>query len=79
MGTVTLSVNDSDETYFRRIVKEHYGASKGTIGTAASQAFRLWAEAHDQKKISARAIARMNKGYHMGKWMVKKREELYER
>ncbi len=33
----------------------------------------------EQEKIATRALARMEKGYHMGKILIKHRDELYDR
>lgn len=79
MGTLTLSVDDEIETYFRKIVNDRYGQSKGVIGKAASEAFLNWAQDHDQAKIAERALRRMHTGQDMGKRLFRSRDELHDR
>lgn len=78
MGTLTISVNDQTEEYFRKIVHERLGDTKGTLGKAANEAFQRWAEENDQKRIAQRAIDRMTRGYNLGKKLYKTRDDLHE-
>ena len=79
MGTMTISVDDDTEADFRLFVKQHYGKQKGVLGKAVDTALQKLMEADKQREIAQRQLALMEKGFNMGKWMYKSRDELYER
>lgn len=79
MGTITISVEDDVEATFRRIASKEYGGKKGFLGDAITEAMRDWLARREQTQITARQIAKMRKGYHMGGFTFKERGELHER
>lgn len=74
MGIITISLDSSVERKLRSIAK-----GKGSIGRAISEATREWLEKKQQKDLADRGLALLRKGWPMGKILVKKREELYDR
>lgn len=79
MGTMTVGVNDMTETKFRKAVKNTLGEGKGKLGKALTEAMEKWAEEAEQEELRKRALARLEKGYHLGGKTYKHRSELYER
>lgn len=79
MGTITVAVEDSVETQFRKAVKDRLGIGKGKIGKAVTEAMKQWVYAVEQQDLRERALKRLEKGYNMGKILYKHRDELHER
>jgi len=42
MGKITVTVEDNVEEEFRRLVAAKFGARKGALGAALSEAMRMW-------------------------------------
>lgn len=42
MGKITVTVEDHIEEEFRRLVAQKYGARKGALGAALTEAMRMW-------------------------------------
>lgn len=78
MGTITISVDDATEMEFREVVKEEIGETKGSLGSAISEAMNLWIKQKQQIEIAQRQLALIEKGFHLGKYKFN-REELHER
>ena len=78
MGTITISVNDATEMEFRDVVKQEIGETKGSLGSAITQAMDLWIKDKQQTEIAQRQLALMRKGFRFGKYKFD-REELHER
>ena len=78
MGTITISVDDATEMEFREVVKEEIGETKGSLGSAISEAMNLWIKQKQQIEIAERQLALIEKGFHLGKYKFN-REELHER
>jgi len=78
MGTITISVDDEIEMQFREVVKEEIGETKGSIGSAVTEALNLWITQKQQTEISQRQLALISKGFRLGKYKFD-REELHER
>ncbi|MBI4440347.1 hypothetical protein HY638_05225 [Candidatus Woesearchaeota archaeon] len=78
MGTITFSVQDSDEGKLRSIAQRKFGRTKGALSRTIVEAINKL-EGHEEsqdKKILE--IAR--NGLHLGKIDIKKiREEIYGR
>jgi len=79
MGTITISVKDSVEERFRSVVRKTYGKRKGSIGLAVTEAINKWLNDREQEKIAKRQIELLEKGFDLGKILIKSRDELYER
>ena len=79
MGTVTINLDEETETNFRNYVSKEYGTNKGVLGKAISEALNKWLEEKKQKEIATSAIKRMKKGFNLGGFKYKSRDELYER
>ena len=79
MGTITVNISDDTEEFFRSAVKEEVGEGKGILGKAVDEALKKWAEEKRQVEIGKKMIALMEKGFDMGKILIKHRSELYDR
>lgn len=78
MGTITISVDDSTETTFRKVVREEIGETKGSLGTAVTEAMNLWVQQKRQTEIAQRQLALMERGFRLGRYKFN-REALHER
>lgn len=76
MGTITVNVQDNVEKLFRERVQQKYGAGKGILGKALTEALNGWSVrgVHLDK-----CMALLGQGRGMGKVAYKRREELHER
>lgn len=74
MGTLTLSMKTEDEQLLRKLAKERYGSSKGSMSRVVGEAL---------KKVEHKEeawITYARKGFHLGKLNLKQlREEMYDR
>ena len=78
MGTITLNINDKSEQKFRKAARITFGASKGSLGKAATSALEQWAD----RRISgneAKMLELLETGFNLGGSKAKAREELHER
>lgn len=78
MGTITISVDDDTEMEFRDVVKEEIGETKGSLGSAITEAMNLWIKNKQQTEIAQRQLQLMESGFHLGKYKFN-RDELHER
>ena len=78
MGTITISVDDDTEGLFREVVKQEIGETKGSLGSAITQAMDLWIKDKQQMEIAQRQLQLMEKGFHFGKYKFN-RDELHDR
>ncbi|HIJ97972.1 TPA: hypothetical protein H1012_02400 [archaeon] len=79
MGVLTIKVDEKVEKEFREEAVKKFGAKKGYLGSAVEDAMKLWLKQKGQDEIKKQALARMEKGFDMGKILYKRREELWER
>jgi len=42
MGKITVTVDDHIEEEFRKVVAQKYGARKGALGAAITEAMKMW-------------------------------------
>jgi len=42
MGKITVIVDDHIEEEFRKVVAQKYGARRGALGAAMTEAMRMW-------------------------------------
>ena len=79
-ATVTLNVDESALTEFRRAAAIAYGRAKGHLGKAGTEALLMWARMSTKKSSVARALELLEKGMDIGYGAKKiKREDLYDR
>ena len=80
MGTKTITINIDEEVLAKlRRMAEHEKRKKGFLGRAISNAVREYLKEQEQERIAERQLAKMEKGYKMGKLLTKHRDELYDR
>lgn len=79
MKTITINVNEQIEGLFRELAAQEFGARKGYLGKAITDAMHGWVHERKQKKVAAEAMQLMQRGFDLGKWQYKTREELHER
>jgi len=79
MGTITVNVTDDTETFFRETVKKELGEGKGTLGKALDEAMKKWADEKKQRDATERLIAKMEKGFDLGKKLYNTRADLHDR
>ncbi|PLW79683.1 hypothetical protein C0585_06845 [Candidatus Woesearchaeota archaeon] len=77
MGTITVNVSDETEKMFREAVKQNIGIGKGVLGKAIGEAMNMWAEEKEREERRRKAIERLEKGFDLGNFSYKNREELY--
>lgn len=80
METKTITININAEVLAKlRKLAEHEKKSKGFLGRTISEAAAKYVQEKEQEEIKKKLIARMEKGYDMGKILIKHRDELYDR
>ncbi|WP_167887058.1 MULTISPECIES: hypothetical protein [unclassified Thermococcus] len=48
MGVITVKIPDEVEVEFRKKILEIYGARKGALGKAITEAIELWLQEHEK-------------------------------
>jgi len=78
--TVTITTNIGKEAVeeLRKRV-EASERKKGLMGQIITIALLKYFQEKEQEEIAKRALERLKKGYHMGKNLIKHRDELYDR
>lgn len=76
MGTITLSIDDDEEEQFRKTVRQRYGNKKGSLGKAATEAFKEWRKKQEHFNTTMQLL---ENGVSGGKVMYEDREELHDR
>ncbi|MBN2127739.1 MAG: hypothetical protein JW703_05135 [Candidatus Diapherotrites archaeon] len=79
MGTLTLSLENEDETRLRVLAQEKYMGKKGSLSKVISEGLRKLEEETVRQRAIESLIKKMNKGFDMGKIQIKHRSELYDR
>ena len=80
METETIMVNVGKDVMDKlRKLAAKEKQKKGFLGKTITEATRKHIEEKEQEGIRKRQIALMKKGFHMGKILIKHRNELYER
>ena len=78
MGTITVSIRDSEEGRLRSIAQRKFGKTKGALSKTIVEAIRKLEGYEEGKDKKVMEIAR--KGLHLGRVDVKRiREEMYGR
>jgi len=80
METETITINIEKEVIseLRKLASKEK-QKKGFLGRTITAATKNYLEEQKQKEIAKRQIALMEKGFNMGKILIKHRSELYDR
>jgi len=76
--TITISI-DSEVLKRLRELALVEKQKKGFLGKIISDATREYLKEKEQEEIAKRMLKRLDKGYNMGKILIKHRDELYDR
>ena len=79
MAIITISIDDSINNEFRKIVEKKLGKGKGILKKAIMEAIKKWIEEEEQTKIAERQIKLMKEGVISLKGWKFNREEIHER
>jgi hypothetical protein len=79
MGHITVSLEDKDERKLRAITSQKYRNKKGSMAKVISECLGLLEKESARERAMARQLRWMDKGFKLGKLLVKNREELYDR
>ena len=80
MAGTTITVNMETEVLGKlRKLAMTEKQKKGFLGRVISEAVKEYLNDKEQEKIARMQLEKMNKGYHMGKILIKHRDELYDR
>jgi predicted transcriptional regulator len=79
MGTITINVKDEVENKFRKLASALYSGKKGYLGRAVTEAMEIWIKEKKQKEMAERELRVLDKGFNLGKVLVKKRKDIYDR
>jgi len=76
--TITISI-DSEVLKRLRELALVEKQKKGFLGKIISDATREYLKEKEQEEVRKSMLERLNKGYHLGKVLIKHRDELYDR
>ncbi len=79
MGHMTISLKENKEQRLRVLSKQKYGDKKGAISQTVEDLLDLEDKEARRRRAVQSLLARMEKGYDMGKIIIKHRSELYDR
>ena len=79
MGNITVSLEKETEQELRNLASSEYKNRKGALGKVISESIKLMAKKSARNRAMKRQFNWMNKGFKMGKIMIKKREDIYDR
>jgi hypothetical protein len=79
MGNITISLEEENERLLRKLAKEKYNNKKGALAKVISEALKSLAAKSRKKRAMERQFKWMDKGFEMGRILVKKREDIYDR
>ena len=80
MAGTTITINMETETLNKlRILALAEKQKKGFLGKVISEATKEYLKEKEQEEIRKRMLKRLEKGYNMGKILIKRRDELYDR
>ena len=74
--TITINIETEVLNKLRKLAAAEK-QKKGFLGRVISEATKEYLEEKEQEEIRKRMLEKMNKGYHMGKMLIKHRDELY--
>ena len=76
--TVTINIDTEVLNKLRELAIAEK-QKKGFLGKVISEATKEYLKEREQEEIRKRMLKKLNKGYHMGKILIKHRDELYDR
>ncbi|MEK6952578.1 MAG: hypothetical protein AABX29_06190 [Nanoarchaeota archaeon] len=80
METKTITINIEKEVLDKlRHLASKEKTKKGFLGRTITEATKKYLKEKEQEEIAKRQIALMEKGFDMGKILIKHRSELYDR
>jgi len=80
METKTITINIEKEVLDKlRDLALKEKTKKGFLGKTITEATKKYLKEKEQEKIAKRQLEKMEKGYNMGKILIKHRSELYDR
>ncbi len=79
MGHMTISLRNDKEQHLRVLSKQKYGNKKGAISQTVEDLLDLEDKESRRRRAVQSLLARMEKGYDMGKITITHRSELYDR
>lgn len=80
METKTITINIGKEVLDKlRDLASKEKTKKGFLGKTITEATKRYLKEKEQEEIADRQIALMEKGFDMGKILIKHRSELYDR
>ncbi len=78
MGHVTVSLEKEDEEKLRFLASKKYKNKKGALAKVLSESLELMSKSSKRQRAMERQFKWMDKGFKMGKILVKTREEIYD-
>ena len=80
MKSTTITINmDSEVVKELRMLASKEKQKKGFLGKTITEATKRYLSETEQEVIRNRQLSKMEKGYNMGKILIKHRSELYDR
>ncbi len=79
MGNLTISLEAEDEQRLRNIASQRYKSKKGSLSKVIAESLRLLSKQSARERAMQRQFKWMEKGFAMGKILVRKREDIYDR
>ena len=76
--TITINIETEVLSKLRKLAAAEK-QKKGFLGRVISEATKEYLKEKEQEEIRKRMLEKMSKGYHMGKVLIKHRDELYDR
>ena len=76
--TITISIDSEGLKRLRELALVEK-QKKGFLGKIISDATREYLKEKEQEEVRKSMLERLNKGYHLGKVLIKHRDELYDR
>lgn len=77
--TITIDVDQNLYKNFRKLAAIKYGNNKKCIEKAIDSAMKIWMEMQESENMDIRAIEELRKGYNLGGFRYKSRNEFHER
>ncbi len=79
MGNLTITLKDQDEKRLRNMANQRYNSKKGSLAKVVSESLRLMTKQSAREMAMQRQFRWMEQGFEMGKLLIKKREDIYDR
>ncbi len=79
MGNITVSLEKETEQKLRSIAGKKYRNKKGSLARVIAESLDLLSKQSAGQRAMERQFRWMDRGFEMGKIMVYKREDIYDR